>query len=89
MSTAINLINICLHVLVAESCPTLCNRMDYSPPGSSVHGILQLSYMQCSIISSGHCAALLFQYLFILKLEVCAFRPSLSILPTPYRNSVL
>ena len=29
MSTTINLINICLHVLVAESCPTLCNRMDY------------------------------------------------------------
>ena len=28
-------------VLVAQSCPTLCNPMDYSPPGSSVHGILQ------------------------------------------------
>ena len=26
---------------VAQSCPTLCNPMDYSPPGSSVHGILQ------------------------------------------------
>ena len=25
--------------LVAQSCPTLCNPMDYSPPGSSVHGI--------------------------------------------------
>ena len=25
---------------VAQSCPTLCNPMDYSPPGSSVHGIL-------------------------------------------------
>ena len=28
-------------VLAAQSCPTLCNPMDYSPPGSSVHGILQ------------------------------------------------
>ena len=28
-------------VLVAQSCPTLCNPMDGSPPGSSVHGILQ------------------------------------------------
>ena len=28
-------------VLVAQACPTLCNPMDYSPPGSSVHGILQ------------------------------------------------
>ena len=24
--------------LVAQSCPTLCNPMDYSPPGSSVQG---------------------------------------------------
>ena len=24
--------------LVAQSCPTLCDLMDYSPPGSSVHG---------------------------------------------------
>ena len=28
-------------VLVAQSCPTLCNPMDCTPPGSSVHGILQ------------------------------------------------
>ena len=28
-------------LLVAPSCPTLCNSMDCSPPGSSVHGILQ------------------------------------------------
>ena len=27
--------------LVTKSCPTLCNPMDYTPPGSSVHGILQ------------------------------------------------
>ena len=26
---------------VAQSCPTLCNPMDCSPPGSSVHGLLQ------------------------------------------------
>ena len=33
----------CLHVLclVAQSCPTLCNPMDCSLPGASVHGILQ------------------------------------------------
>ena len=28
-------------VSVAQSYPTVCNSMDYSPPGSSVHGILQ------------------------------------------------
>ena len=27
-------------MLVAQSCPTLCNHMDYSLPGSSVHGIV-------------------------------------------------
>ena len=28
-------------VCVSQSCLTLCDPMDYSPPGSSVHGILQ------------------------------------------------
>ena len=28
-------------VLVAQWCPTLCNPMDCSPPGSTVRGILQ------------------------------------------------
>ena len=32
----------CEHVCwVAQLCPALCNLMYYSPPGSSVHGILQ------------------------------------------------
>ena len=26
---------------IAQSCPTLCNPMDCSQPGSSVHGVLQ------------------------------------------------
>ena len=30
-------------VLDAQSCPTLCDPMGCSPPGSSVHGILQAS----------------------------------------------
>ena len=29
---------------VTQSCPTLCNTMDYSLTGSSVHGILQAEY---------------------------------------------
>ena len=32
---------VCVCVLVAHSCLTLCDHMDYSPPGSFVHGILQ------------------------------------------------
>ena len=31
----------CVLVLVAQLCPTLRNPVDYSLPGSSVHGILQ------------------------------------------------
>ena len=27
--------------LLIKLCPSLCNPMDYSPPGSSIHGILQ------------------------------------------------
>ena len=30
-----------LNMLVAQLCPTLCDPMDCSTPGSSVHGILQ------------------------------------------------
>ena len=39
-------------MLVAQSCPTLCNAMDCSPPGSSVHGILQASIQEWAAISS-------------------------------------
>ena len=33
-------------VLVTPSCPVLCNLMDWSPPGSSVHGILQARILE-------------------------------------------
>ena len=33
-------------VLVAQLCPTLCDRMDCSPPGSSVRGILQARILE-------------------------------------------
>ena len=33
-------------VLVAQLCPTLCDSMEYSPPASSVHGILQARLLQ-------------------------------------------
>ena len=31
----------CMHAKSLQSCPTLCNTLDCSPPGSSVHGLLQ------------------------------------------------
>jgi len=40
-----------LIVLVAQSCPTLCNPVDCSPPCSSVHGILQARILEWIAIS--------------------------------------
>ena len=37
--------------LVTKSCPTLCDPMDCSPPGSSVHGILQARILEWVAIS--------------------------------------
>ena len=34
-----------------QSCSTLCNPMDYGPPGSSVHGILQARVLEWVAIS--------------------------------------
>ena len=39
-------------VLVAQLCPALCEHMDCSPPGSSVHGILQARVLEWVAISS-------------------------------------
>ena len=39
-------------MLVAQSCPTLCNPMDCSLPGSSVHEILQARILEWVAISS-------------------------------------
>ena len=37
---------------VTMSCPTLCNPMDSSPPGSSVHGLFQARTLQQLAMSS-------------------------------------
>ena len=38
-------------MLVTQSCPTLCDPMDYSQPGSSVHGISQARILDWVAIS--------------------------------------
>ena len=38
--------NVCVSMLVAQSCLTLCNPMDCSLPVSSVHGILQARILE-------------------------------------------
>ena len=37
-------LNSICYCLVTQSCPTLCNTMDCSPPGSSVHGFSRQEY---------------------------------------------
>ena len=50
--TLLGLSSSCVHVCsVAQSCPTLCNSMDCSPPGSSVHGISQARILEWVAIS--------------------------------------
>ena len=49
--THFNIKNQHLSVLVTQSCLTLCDPMDYSPLGSSVHGILQARILEWVAIS--------------------------------------
>ena len=41
-----------LSAKLLQSCPTLCNPLDCSPPGSSVHGLLQATILEQVAISS-------------------------------------
>ena len=53
--TVCGCVYVCTHarpcVLVVQSCRILCNPMDYSQPGSSVHGILQARILEWVTIS--------------------------------------
>ena len=54
------MVSCCCH-LVIKSCPTLCNHIDFSPPGFSVHGISQASILEW--------AAILLQGIFLTQVE--------------------
>ena len=42
-------------MLVTQSCLTLCDPVDYNPPGSSVHGIFQARILEwVAILFPGH-----------------------------------
>ena len=47
----IQLVEECVHAKLLQSCPTLCNTMDCSPPGSSVRGILQARKLEWIAVS--------------------------------------
>ena len=42
----------CVHAKSLQLCPTLCDAMDCSPPGSSVHGILQARILEWVAVPS-------------------------------------
>ena len=38
--------NACVHAKLLQLCLAFCNPMDHSPPGSSVHGVLQARILE-------------------------------------------
>ena len=48
---AISFSNVCMHAKLPQSCPTLCNPMDSSSLGSSIHRILQARILEWVAIS--------------------------------------
>ena len=40
----------CVHAKSLQSCPTLCHKMNCSPPGCSVYGILQARVLEWVVI---------------------------------------
>ena len=64
---------------VAQSCPTLCNPVDCSPPSSSVHGILQARVLEWgaiafSMASNIFCLISSYSPLFGVKFAICYLR---------------
>ena len=68
---------------VAQSCLTLSDPMDYSPPGSSVHGILQAGVLEWGAIAFSNRnlkegkIVLIFFVLFHIMLSPCMLFPCL------------
>ena len=46
-------VHVCVHAKSFQSCPTLCNHMDHSLPGSSVHGMLQPRLLEYHALLQG------------------------------------
>ena len=63
-------LRLCCCCLAAKSCLTLCNPMDCSPPGSSLHGISQARILEWVIISFSRLTISSFQSLSHVRLFV-------------------
>ena len=44
--SSVLMLGTCVRAQTLQSCPTLCDPMDFSPPGASIHGILQASILE-------------------------------------------
>ena len=51
LHSAIILGSLCMRAKLLQLCPTICDPVDYSPPGSSVHGIFQARILEWVAIS--------------------------------------
>ena len=51
-SSVFSFLHTCMHAKLLQSCQTLHKPMDHSPPGSSVHGILQARILEWVAIPS-------------------------------------
>ena len=69
---------------VAQSCPTLCDPMDCSPPGSSVHGISQARVLEWGAIA--FCRKLRLPLPNCVFWTHCGFSVSLSFRTTYFSN---
>ena len=49
--TSLRFLSSCVHAKSLQSCPTLCNPVDCSPSGCSVHGIFQARILEWVAIS--------------------------------------
>ena len=79
-----------MHAKLLQSCPTFCDPMDYSPPGSSVYGILQTRILEWVTVSSPRGPSwlifLIFQELNLhllsfLQWQVCSLPPEPAMKP--------
>ena len=48
---------LCMHAKSLQLCPTLCDPMDCSLPGSSVHGILQARMLEWAAMTSSRASS--------------------------------
>ena len=67
----------CVHAKSLQSCLTLCNTLDSSPPGSSVHGILQARILEWVAMPSSRGSSQLGDRTCVCLIVSCTGRPVL------------